>query len=237
MSDRKTPPTFVQYGEHRIEFSLHYAARKTLRIKVQPDGNVEVTAPLQSTNAGILQKVKSKARWILRQQAFFRDFQPATPPRQYVNGEAHLYLGKKYRLRIEPSDKWGVRCLRGYMTVYTTPKHAAPELIRAWYAERAAYQFPRILKDCLTLFDQYKLPEPILEIRKMEKRWGSCTPQGRIRLNVELIKAPKACIEYVIIHELCHLLEPNHKRAFYLLLEKMMPDWEEWKGRLERVMA
>lgn len=237
MSDRYPHHQVVQYGEHQIEFSLYYAERKTLRILVQPDGRVQVIAPFQAREDDILQKIKSKARWILRQQAFFQDFQPATPPRQYVNGEAHLYLGKKYRLRIEPSDKWGVRCLRGYMTVYTTPKHSVPELIRAWYAERAAYQFPRILKDCLALFEAYNIPEPILEIRKMEKRWGSCTPKGKIRLNVELIKAPKACIEYVMIHELCHLVVPNHKRTFYSLLGKMMPDWEVWKGRLERVMA
>lgn len=237
MSHGKPSTAYIQYGTHRIEFRLHYADRKHLRIKVEPDGTVEVLAPVQAKKVDILQKVKAKARWILKQQTFFENFQPATPPRQYVNGEAHLYLGRKYRLRIEPSDKPGVKCLRGYMTVYTTPKYTAKDLVQDWYFERAGYQFPRILRDCLPLFESYQLPEPVLEIRKMEKRWGSCTPKGRIRLNVELVKAPKACIEYVIIHELCHLIEPRHNRAFYLLLKKLMPDWEVWKERLERVMA
>lgn len=227
----------IQYGSNRINFNLSFADRKTLGIKVLPDTSVRVTAPMEAKEDAILKKVKSKARWILKQQAFFRDFLPATPARQYVNGESHLYLGKKYRLRIEHSDKYGVRCLRGYMQVYVTPKTTVKDLISAWYAERAAYQFPRILKDCLQLFEKYDLPQPVLEIRKMEKRWGSCTPKGKILLNVELIKAPKACIEYVIIHELCHLVEPNHKKAFYALLKQILPDWEMWKTRLERVMV
>lgn len=227
----------IQYGKIQIDFTLRFSDRKTLGIKVLPDASVHVTAPVDALEEVIFKKVKSKARWILKQQAFFRDFLPATPPRQYVNGESHLYLGKKYRLRIEPSDKYGVRCTRGYMTVYVTPQKTAAALIAAWYAERAAYQFPRILKDCLPLFEKYNLPKPVLEIRKMEKRWGSCTPKGKILLNLELIKAPKACIEYVIIHELCHLIEPSHKKAFYRLLSQVLPDWEVWKRQLERALS
>ena len=227
----------IQYGTDRIAFSLSFSPRKTMSIKVLPDTSVHITAPSGTGEDLILKKVKSKARWILKQQAFFRDFLPATPPRQFVNGESHLYLGKKYRLRIEPSDKYGVRCLRGYLTVYVTPKKTAKELIAAWYEERAFYQFPIIFNDCLHLFEKYNFPKPTLEIRKMEKRWGSCTPKGKILLNIELIKAPKACIEYVIIHELCHLVEPNHKKAFYALLKQVLPDWEVWKARLERVMS
>ena len=73
-------------------------------------------------------------------------------------------------------------------------------------------------------------------IQETENRWGSCTAKGKIILNTELIKAPKPCIEYVITHEMCHLLHKNHTKAFYALLQKEMPDWERWKNRLEKMM-
>ena len=89
----------------------------------------------------------------------------------------------------------------------------------------------------LPLFKKYEIIKPELHIRSMEKRWGSCTPNGKIILNPELIKAPKGSIEYVIIHELCHLVHHNHTKSFYDLQEFMMPDWKKWKEKLEHSLV
>jgi hypothetical protein len=107
----------------------------------------------------------------------------------------------------------------------------------AWYREHAEVKFDEYLHECLQLFARQKLTKPRLEIRAMPKRWGSYTPKGKLFLNPELIKAPGRCIEYVIVHELCHQISPSHNKAFYELLTEVMPDWVRWKDKLERVMA
>ena len=86
------------------------------------------------------------------------------------------------------------------------------------------------------IFEKYGVTPSSLYIQEMENRWGSCTPKGKIILNAQLIKVPRPCIEYVITHELCHLVHPDHTKAFWELLQKEMPDWERWKNKLERFM-
>jgi len=86
-------------------------------------------------------------------------------------------------------------------------------------------------------FKQFNLESPSWEIKRMAKRWGSCTPKGKILLNPELIKAPGRCIEYVIVHELCHLVYHSHNKDFYNLQKQIMPNWEKWKKRLEKISA
>jgi hypothetical protein len=87
----------------------------------------------------------------------------------------------------------------------------------------------------LPKFIKYKISQPEVKIKRLKKKWGSCSKQGKITLNSELVKAPKGCIEYVINHELCHLVEHNHSSAFYELQEKTMPDWEKRKNKLEKI--
>lgn len=106
-----------------------------------------------------------------------------------------------------------------------------------WYREKASVHFEETLKKIIPLFARYKIDLPELQVRQMSTRWGSCTPKGKVILNPELIKAPKGSIEYVIIHELCHLVHHNHTRAFYDLQETIMPDWKKWKERLEMTLV
>lgn len=89
----------------------------------------------------------------------------------------------------------------------------------------------------VAVFKHYNIEKPPLIIRRMKKRWESLTPAKKLILNPELIKTPVKCIDYVIIHELCHLIHPHHGKEFFLLQEKMMPDWKRWKGRLESISA
>lgn len=229
----------LKFGSRLIDFTLHYQKRKSLCIKVHPEGAVEVLAPVTVKEEDIIKKIKHKAYWILKQIDHFHSYKPTTPARRFINGETHLYLGRQYRLRMVPDEENIIKVYRGELWMHTANNRpeALREQLNKWYKERANEVFHKLLKEALPKFKQYKITSPTLTIRFMSKRWGSCTPKGKIILNTELIKAPKGSIEYVIIHELCHLVHHNHTRPFQNLQNKMMPDWEKWKNRLEYGLA
>ena len=229
----------VHYGSKSIEYNLSFATRKSLGIKVLPNGLVTVIAPNDTSLIDINKKVKSKANWILKQQAFFCSYKPHTPERKYVNGETHLYLGRQYKLQIIEDTINEIKIYRGSMimkTKKTNPEYLEKKL-NEWYKEKAIYHFEELLNSSLEKFIKYKIEKPVLDIRLMQKRWGSCTTSGKIILNTELIKAPKGSIEYVVIHELCHLIHYNHNKDFYDLQNRLSPNWEKWKEKLEHALS
>ena len=220
-------------------YELYYTDRKTLGIKVYPDTSVKVFAPIDTDLPIIEQLLKAKRKWIEKQQRSFQTYLPATPPRQYIGGESFLYLGKQYMLKIEPSTAEEVKLYQGRLVVKTVNPDAThiKKLLQQWYIARATILFNKLFEEQFYLFKRFGLEKPILQIKKMEKRWGSCTPQQKIILNPERIKAPVVCINYVILHELCHLVHHNHSKSFYRLLENFMPDWQKYKQLLETKMA
>jgi len=223
----------IIYGKNEISYELIFQERKTLGIKVFPEGSVKVFAPLETSNEKIEEKVKEKARWILKQQNDFLSYHPLTPIRKYINGETHLYLGRQYILHSEIAKENLVKVYRGKLVVQHKPNTKVETVVKNWYRNKAAEHFKSVLEEKLNLFSKFTIEQPELVIRMMNKRWGSCTMKGKLILNPELIKAPKGSIEYVMIHELCHLVHHNHTKAFYELQEKMMPDWKKWKTKLE----
>lgn len=230
----------VQYGQSTINYSLSFSDRKTLGIKVHPDKSVEVIAPNNTNQLEVKAKVRAKAAWIIRQQDFFLSFHPITPPRKYVSGETHLYLGKQYRLKVIEGLKESVKLSGGRLVVSVKDKSDKTRIkrfLRSWYKEKADIHFKRLFEENIQLSANLYNGVPDLKYRWMEKRWGSCDRNGTIHLNLELVKAPKVCIEYVIIHEMCHLAHLNHSSAFYELLGKLYPNWLETKDRLERLMV
>ncbi|RMG25359.1 MAG: M48 family peptidase [Bacteroidetes bacterium] len=227
----------LQFGSKAISFELQYQHRKTLGITVHPNQQVTVKAPLETPLEKIEEKVRKRAPWILRQQRYFRSFEPLTPPRQYVSGESHLYWGRQYRLKLYQHPGECVKLKGGFFEVYTPDKARAGSLLRQWYQERAAHKLPELAKPWIERFEQYAVKPSGLSVKWMQKRWGSCSPKGQIILNIELVKAPRRCIEYVIVHELCHLVHPHHNRAFFALQTREMPDWQKWKDHLERFLA
>lgn len=222
------------FGSREINYELSYQDRKTLGIRVYPDCKVKVIAPYDTTEETLKSRLKEKAPWIIKQQLEFLSYHPMTPPRKYINGETHLYLGRQYKLRIEKGTINEVKLFRGRLLILKKDNISAKSLLSKWYREKASSHFEETLKKILPLFARFKIAHPELQIRQMPTRWGSCTHTGKVILNPELIKAPKGSIEYVIIHELCHLIHHNHTRAFYDLQETIMPDWKKWKDRLER---
>lgn len=230
----------LKYGTSTIDYTLEFADRKTLGIKVHPDKSVHVIAPTSTSEDVIKSKVKDKASWILKQQDFFLAFHPVTPPRKFVSGETHLYLGKQYKLKLLENNTESVKLNAGTIEVSLKSKDdkgKVERLLRNWYKEKAVSHFNKLFEESVPLAKSFYNGTPSLKYRWMKKRWGSCDKDGQIHLNLELIKAPKSCIEYVIIHELCHLSHLNHSKAFYDLLEQVYPKWRKTKDKLEKLMV
>lgn len=228
----------VTWGGHAIRYEVvERQGRRTLGIEVHPDHRVVVRAPVGCPPPLVAERVKKRVAWIVRQLAEFEGYAPRTPARQYVAGESHLYLGRQYRLVIVRGDAAGVSLTRGRLLVRVegAPQPARVRaLLDAWYAERARAVFGAVLEEaCSRLAGRG--PRRLL-VRTMRTRWGSLSASGAMTLNVDLIRAPRACIEYVVTHELCHLTHRDHGARFYRLLARRMPDWEQRKRRLEMAL-
>lgn len=227
----------IQFGSRQIDFQIEYSDRKTLGITVTPDMDVLVKAPIDSTISKIEEKLKKKAPWIIKQQSFFLAYHPKTTERKYISGETHLYLGKQYLLKVEDNEKESVKLKGKFIEVKTRDKTKVKQLVNNWYLEHARSKFHSTAQPLIEKFKKYKVEPSSIVLQEMPTRWGSCTPKGKIILNPELIKAPKGCIEYVIVHELCHLIHHDHTQKFIDLQTKEMKDWEKWKTKLERLLA
>jgi predicted metal-dependent hydrolase len=230
----KTVVGMIEYGNETIRYEVRFlSSRQTLGIEVHPDQRVVVRAPVGCSEALIAERLRKRALWISRQIADFRRYSPRTPQRQYLSGETHLYLGRQYRLKVIPGELASVRMSRGQLVVIL-PGKPDPERVRAmlhrWYLDHAQQVFSEVLDTYLPRFSGHQRPRLI--VRAMQTRWGSLSPTGSMTLNANLIRAPRACIEYVVAHELCHLKHRDHDARFFRLLGQVMPDWETRKARL-----
>lgn len=229
----------VLFGRTPIDFTLAFATRPTLAITVHPDKRVEVAAPAGEPLEEVLARVRRRGPWILRQLDGFDRLHPLSPPRRYVGGETHLYLGRQYRLRLTAAADDEVKLVGKYLHVRTADRGDAGRvkgLLDGWYRRHAQTVFGRRLEVChAAAAGVLGIERPGFQLRQMAKRWGSCTAAGRVLLNPDLVKAPVACIDYVVTHELCHLKALDHGPRFRRLLTRCMPDWEGRKDRLDRL--
>ncbi|MDD4530453.1 MAG: SprT family zinc-dependent metalloprotease [Candidatus Gracilibacteria bacterium] len=228
----------ILYGTKIISFSLQKLERKTLRIEVLPTKETIVKAPNNISTELILERVKKRAGWILKQIEYFNNFIFTTSSKKYISGETFLYLGRQYILKTEIVQKNETVKLKGkFLTVYVKKVENTEKILNQWYLKNAQEKFTIYSKKVLEQFEQYNVKPTKISIRTMKTRWGSCSKKGNITLNSELIKAPRGCIEYVLIHEMSHLIEFGHTKAFYDLQTKEMPDRKKWKNKLEKLLA
>lgn len=225
----------IEYGTETIHYSVSYRNRKTLGINVYPDSGVEVIAPIGTSISQIESKVLKRAFWITRQQNYFGGIQKQKSINEFVSGETHKYLGRSYRLKVTKSKVEYVKLRGKFFQIQTQSKESkhVSKLLEQWYKDHALAKFKQRLLLCYKEIAREGISFPKLKIRSMAKRWGSCTTDGQIILNPNLVKSPVYCIDYVIIHELCHLKHHNHSPAFYALKSKYLPDWEVRKRKLE----
>jgi predicted metal-dependent hydrolase len=226
----------LQWGSRSVAARLRLSDRKVLKIEIDPEGVVTVYAPDGAEAGEIARRAAQKGSWIFRELDVIAARPANTPHRRYVSGETHLFLGRQYRLQIEKAGEAHVRCEGGRMIVTARdPDDQAHcgRLIRVFYALNARTVFRERLVTQSAPFERKGLKRPRLIVRELSKRWGSYTPNGRIVLNVDLIRAAPELIDYVISHELAHGLHPDHGLGWRNLLSMIMPDWEARKARLE----
>ena len=194
-------------------------------------------APLGASADDIEAIVRKRAGWIVKKQRMFADRPPPPPPRRYVSGETHLFMGRPYRLQVTENRRQGVT-LDGSRMVLRVRDPGDEErkrlVLTEWYRARAREIFAERLEACYPHIAALGIPLPQMKIRLMKRRWGSCHPKGSILLNLRLIQTPQHCIDYVILHELAHLKVPYHNKAYYALLDQLLPDWREKRAELNK---
>ena len=229
----------IQFGTRRILYSLHRSDRKHLRIVVSPDLSVEVYAPQKTRDTQIQETVLKKAGWIARKLDEVKAFHPLPTEKKYISGETFIYLGRQYRLKVLRGKKQPAKLQGRFLYVHTEKNNDSKNvsrIVKTWYREHADLTFRRYMEKCYRIASRHGVSDPVLSIRAMKRRWGSCSKAGRITLNTNLVQVPVHCIEYVIMHEICHLKVHNHSKQFYSLLTRCMPDWRKRKKTLDRFM-
>lgn len=231
----------LQIGSVAVPFTLQLKRRGTLAITVFPDGAVLVSAPQNAPLDAINARLRRRGSWILRTRRYFEAFRPRTPERRYVNGETHRFLGRQLRLFLRPGEASRVHVDGLFLVVGGTQladDRTVRKRVAAWYSRQARQVFAERLQACLADFRPEGVSGPELTVRRLTHRWGSMSRDGsHLTLNVRLVEARRPEIDYVITHELCHILHPHHGRSFFELLDRKMPDWAKRKMRLERALA
>lgn len=226
----------VASANGEIVYALRRSRRRTVGISVHPDRSVVVRAPLRVSRETIRDFVRSHAEWIERTRLRLAASPPKAAPPGYGSGETHPFLGQPYRLVVSRGHADSVELLVGCLCV-TAKAEPSPARVKAllegWYREQAEVVFPERLAACHAAMNTAGIPYPALRIRKMTSRWGSCsTASGRINLNLWLVKAPVPCIDYVIIHELCHFKVRSHGPKFWKVVAGFLPDYADRRKRL-----
>jgi len=227
----------LQYKD--IEYSLKKSKRKTTSIYIERDGAVSVLAPAPFEIDKIEQIIEKKRSWIYRNLAEWEDLNRTRVHREYVNGESFLYFGRHYRLQlVDVVDVDGVhgerqieplKFLNGQFWLRKDAVQLAPEHFKKFYITK----LQKKLKKRLTLYQAKIGTEPTdVRVMELQGRWGSCTARGVLNFHWKCAMLPLSVLDYVIVHELAHIDNPNHSAAFWHSVEKLMPGYEEYKSWL-----
>jgi hypothetical protein len=226
----------TRYQYEDLEYRIVYSRRRTIGISVHPDSTVFVRVPYHTSMKTITRIVKEKYDWVIRHRDNYRNLDNNYLKRSYKEGETHFFRGKELILRIDKSARAYVKFVDGTIEIGTDNND--PELIKkilyAGYKNEALKHFPVLMNKVLQEHQSYGFKPSSLVIRTMKRRWGSCSNKSVITLSTELIKLSDRFIEYVIIHELCHLRHHNHGVKFYELLSEIFPEWKSVRKELRK---
>ena len=227
----------VIIGGDEVDLEIIRSSRRTMALYVRPGGILLVRAPWHVPVRVILHFVKEKTLWIMRQRERLKDTKIAGEPVLLSYGSVTPFLGSS--LTITPSYNTGYSAsLNGTNLMISVAGEPSPEKITAivdgWYLAQSKNYFPLRTAE-LAKANSDVIPPPLsVNVRKMKRRWGTCHTSGAIWFNRELIKKEPALIDYVIVHELCHLVHHNHGKDYYALLGSIVPDYRELKKRLQQ---
>ncbi|MGR3607634.1 MAG: M48 family metallopeptidase [Sulfitobacter sp.] len=231
----------ITYGEQVIPYSINPDPKRHARIAihVEPDGSVMVDAPPEFDLPVIHTAVQKRARWVAGHVGEALTRFAHVRPREYVSGEQIMFLGRRYVLKVIQTDQKPqyVRLKGNRLEVETKSGDAADikGRVRAWYRVKARDYFAKKISEVSN-----RLPWieeiPAFRLMEMTKQWGSCSPEGQVILNPHLIKAPRDCIEYVVLHELAHLKHHDHGAEFWKLIDMHLPTWKKSKAELDALV-
>jgi predicted metal-dependent hydrolase len=218
------------YQFQNIEFRIVYSRRRTLGISILPDSSVIVRAPYRTSVKTISRIIQEKSAWIIKHRDSYRQKEKRKLNSSLIAGEKQLFRGKECVLQISQSKKPFVRFIENTIEVgldNTDDQLAIRRLLYFGYKTEATVIYTELLDKALKTHENQMFKPVGLIIRTMKSRWGSCSKKGLITLSTELIKLPDIYIEYVIIHELCHLKHHNHGKEYYNLLSELFPAWKK----------
>lgn len=225
----------VKFGTKEIKFSIEFKNRKTTSISVEPPNNILVVAPLGMKEEEVKEIVKSKGTWIVQKLFEFRNIESKKVNREFVNGESFMYLGRNYSLQIHVDETIQnnsfVKLYRGKFHVYV--KEKSDKLIKAameaWYREKTEEQVKKRIKYYQKFFN--KKPTTI-KVKEQKKRWASCTSNDELLFNWRCVMAKSTSLDYIVVHEMCHMYHKNHSHEFWKLLSSVINDYEVRKDWL-----
>ena len=229
------PPATGNYQD--IEFKVIYSGRRTLAISVLPDSTVIVRVPYRTSDRTINRMVRERSPWIIRHRGNYKINDTGNRKRLYSNGETCLFRGIESVLKIEKSKKPFVRFFDNTIELglaRNDDQKAIGRLLYKGYKDQASAILPAMLERSVIKHKEQMFKPTGLIIRTMKRRWGSCSNKGIITLSTELIKLSDLFIEYVIVHELCHLKHHNHGDRYYKLLSELFPEWKSVRKELRR---
>lgn len=223
-----------EYGTQRIEFSVVFRNRKTLSIEVEAPNVITVIAPEGTDEVRILETVKTKSKWIIQRLFDIKEMEYRKRTKQYVNGEAFIYMGRNYSLQIVQDDKATLpeaKLIRGrfYVYTYSREEKVVGQALENWYKDKAREKIQERIKYYQYYFD---IKPTNIIIKDQQKRWGSCTSKKELLFNWKCIMAPSPVLDYIVVHEMCHLAHMNHSKEFWQLLKRVLPDYENRKAWL-----
>jgi predicted metal-dependent hydrolase len=227
----------IKHGGNIIPFKVLMTRRRTMSIIVYPDQSVTVRAPLRTSMRYIKKSVENRADWIISKQTKFSHLPKPSLVKKYEDGDVFHFMGNELKLRINQDLVNRVDIEDGDLIVRMTKitKEKVKKLICDWYKVQAEKIFLDRLEICKDMVADIGIKyNSMPKLRQMRSMWGNCSRKGEIKLSYELIKKPLHCIDYVIVHELCHIKEFNHSKAFYELLNHAMPDWKSRRADLKR---
>jgi predicted metal-dependent hydrolase len=214
----------------QFEYHIKYSNRKTLNISVERDRSIIVRAPEHLTFEKIDKLVQTKKQWIQEKLNHTQKYPIIADSKEFVSGETLLFLGRNYQLSVVEEEIDGIEFDQRFK-ISKTNQHKANELFKEWYLNQAITKIkPLVIKYARSLGVEYNK----IKISEMRYRWGSCTPKNNIIFNWRIIKAPMYVLEYLVAHELVHLIEGNHTFEFWNILSIQIPNYEKAKNWLKK---
>jgi predicted metal-dependent hydrolase len=206
----------------RLDYRIVYSRRRTMSMSVERDASVVVRAPLGTPDRTIRRAVEERKLWLFQKVNHTQKYPLLRQHKEFVSGESIPFLGKSYRLEIAEHAVGGIQFQSGFV-ISRKDQTRARDLFRRWYMERAEEWITSRAKYFARAMGVQFCRVVISDLRV---RWGLCTLSGRLNFNWRLMKAPSVVIDYVTVHELAHLLEPNHTARFWNIVAVQAPQWE-----------